>query len=201
MSRGLPRPAYPLWVTAPCTAFVAVLVPVYWQHYGPANFLWFSDIALFAVLVTLWTGNRILPSMMAVGVLPFEILWVVDFVTGASLLGLTAYMFDESLPLFLRLLSLFHLAMPPLLLWMLVRQGYDRRALLAQTLVAWLVLPLSWLFGTPEDNINWVYGPGEEPQTMVPPLVYLGLYMALLPIAVHLPMHALIRRMFRRPAE
>lgn len=27
------------------TLFLLVLVPVYWAHYGPRNFLWFSDIA------------------------------------------------------------------------------------------------------------------------------------------------------------
>src|SRR5690606_25677673 len=43
-------PAYPLWATLPVTAYVAVLIPVYWNEYGPGNFLWFSDIALFAVL-------------------------------------------------------------------------------------------------------------------------------------------------------
>jgi len=29
------------------TAYVAVLVPAYWHHYGLLNFLWFSDVALY----------------------------------------------------------------------------------------------------------------------------------------------------------
>ncbi|TIQ61536.1 MAG: hypothetical protein E5X64_42290, partial [Mesorhizobium sp.] len=53
-------PKYPLWITLPYTLFVAVLTPVYWLRYGPGNFLWFSDIALFAVLIALWTGSRLL---------------------------------------------------------------------------------------------------------------------------------------------
>ena len=195
------RPAYPLWVTGPCAIFVAVLVPIYWHHHGPANFLWFSDIALFAVLITLWTGDRLLPSMMAVGVLPFEILWMVDFATAGQLMGITGYMFDPALPLFLRALSLFHVAIPPLLIWMLVRQGYDRRAVWAQTLLAWVVLPASWLLASPQDNINGVYGPFDEPQTLLPPLVYLAGYMAILPLAVHLPMHALLRRLLPGPVS
>ena len=32
------------------TAFMAVLVPVYWHHYGPTNFLYFCDVALFLTL-------------------------------------------------------------------------------------------------------------------------------------------------------
>ena len=165
-------------------------MPVYWVHYGPGNFLWFSDIALFAVLLSLWTGWRLPYSMMAVGVLPLEAVWLVDFVSGGSLAGLAAYMFDDAYPLYLRALSLFHLFMPPIIVWMIVRQGYDRRALPAQIILAWVVLPVTWLLTTPEDNVNWVFG-WDGPQDVVHPLVYLGLYMALLPLA-YLPMHLLL---------
>ena len=40
------------------TAFLAVLVPVYWRNYGPTNFLYFCDVALFLTLVGIWTENR-----------------------------------------------------------------------------------------------------------------------------------------------
>lgn len=192
-------PAYPLWVAVPCTVFVGVLVPVYWREYGPGNFLWFSDIALFAVVAALWTGNRLVYSMMAVGVLPMELAWMADFLTGGNLIGLAAYMFDPQEQLHMRLLSGFHLLLPPLILWMLVRQGYDRRALPAQTLFAWLVLAASWALTSPLDNINWVHGlgPGEDAEMPLPPLLYLGLYMALLPVVVLLPMHFVLKRLFR----
>jgi hypothetical protein len=189
-------PAYPLWATLPVTAFVIVLVPVYWHEHGPGNFLWFSDIALFAVLISLWTGNRLVYSMMAVGVLPFEVLWLIDFVAGGPL-GIAAYMFDPEEELHLRILSGFHFFIPPLIVWMLFRQGYDRRAWWAQTLLVWIVLPASWLLTSPEDNINFVHGLGEEPETFMPPLLYLGLYMALLPLVVILPLHKLMKRLFR----
>jgi hypothetical protein len=196
-ARGLP--AYPLWVVAPFTVFVAVLVPVYWREYGPGNFLWFSDIALFATLIALWTGNRLVYSMMAVGVLPLELAWLADFLTGGNLIGLAAYMFDPEGPLHLRLLSGFHLFIPPLIIWMLIRQGYDRRALPAQTVFAWLVLVASWVLTSPQDNINWVHGlgPGEDAEMPIHPLLYLGLYMALLPVIGLLPMHLILRRLFR----
>lgn len=197
-----PEP-HPLWLRLPYTLFVAVLVPIYWRDHGPANFLWFSDIALFAVLICLWTGNRLLASMMAVGVLPMEILWVVDFVVGGNLVGIAAYMFRDEDPLYLRLLSGFHLFLPPILIWMLVRQGYDRRALPAQTLLAWIVLPTTWLVSGPDDNINWVYGPGEA-QDLVPAPVYLAGYMLFLPLAVYLPMNWLLKRLVpvrRAPLE
>jgi hypothetical protein len=62
-----------------------------------------------------------------------ELGWNLDFLVGGRLTGLAAYMFDRRMPLHLRSLSLFHVALPPLLLWLLRRLGYDRRALLTQT--------------------------------------------------------------------
>ena len=166
---------YPLWARLPFTLLVAVLVPVYWHHYGPGNFLWFSDIALFAVLIALWTGNRLVYSMMAIGVLPLEVIWTLDFLSLGTLFGLAAYMFEADRPLYLRGLSLFHLLLPPLVIWMLVKQGYDRRALAAQTLLAWVVLPATYVTTGPADNINWVHGLGPDAEQTLPPLLYLGL--------------------------
>jgi hypothetical protein len=192
------RAAYPAWARYSYALFVAVLVPAYWRAYGPGNFLWFSDIALFATLLALWTGSRLIASMMAVGVLPLELAWSADFLTGGNLIGLAAYMFDEELPLHLRGLSLFHLFVPAALIWMLLRQGYDPRALPAQTALAWLVLPASFLLTPPEDNINWVHGVGPDAQQILPPLPYLGLYMLLLPVLAYLPTHWALKRLFPR---
>lgn len=135
---------------------------------------------------------------MAVGVLPFEIAWLVDFLTGGNLIGLAAYMFDEEMGLHMRVLSGFHLVIPPTIVWMLHRQGYDRRAWWVQIPLAWTILLASWWLAPPEDNINWVHGLGEEAEQPLPPLVYLGLYMALLPVVVIAPMHYLLKSPFKR---
>lgn len=111
--RSARYPAYPLWATLPLSVFGAVLIPIYWHEHGPGNFLKFSDIALFAVLITFWPGNRLVYSTMAVGVLPFEMAWLLDFVTGGNLIGLAAYMFDDEMALHLRVLSGFLLVIPP----------------------------------------------------------------------------------------
>jgi hypothetical protein len=34
------RMVIPLWLKIAYTLFVCVIVPVYWRHYGAANFLW-----------------------------------------------------------------------------------------------------------------------------------------------------------------
>lgn len=178
----------PLWLKIIYTLFVCVLVPIYWRQYGPANFLWFSDIALLVLVPALWLESPLLISMMALAVMLPELAWNIDYffrlATGVSLIGLTEYMFDANIPRFIRALSLFHVALPLLLIWMLHRLGYDRRALLWQTLAAAVVLPLSYVFSNPQDNINWVYGLGERPRTMVAGLLFVFLLMLMFPLLV-----------------
>ena len=80
----------------------------------------------------LWLENALIASTMAVSIIFFEAIWNIDFftrlATGKSLIGLSAYMFDPKIPLFIRGLSCFHIILPLLLLWTLHRLGYDWRA-------------------------------------------------------------------------
>ena len=176
------------------------MVPIYWRQYGPANFLWFSDIALLAMVPALWLENALLVSMMALSILFLELVWNADFwtrlVTGKSLVSLSAYMFDPNIPLFIRGLSLFHVALPILVVWLLYRLGYDRRALLWQTMVALVVMPISYLLTNPRENINWVYGLGEKPQHIMPEWLFVLSLMIGIPLLVYLPMHFLLGRIF-----
>ena len=48
---SIPSPRIPLWLKIAYTAFLAVMVPVYWANYGPTNFLYFCDVALLLTLV------------------------------------------------------------------------------------------------------------------------------------------------------
>jgi hypothetical protein len=188
------RPRIPLWLKVAHSGFLCILVPVYWVHYGPGNFLWGSDIALFLLLAALWLEAPLPNSMLAIGILPFEIAWCVDLLSGARLLGVTAYMFEPERAAYLRALSLFHLALPVMIVFLLRRLGYDRRALPAQSLLTWLVLPLTWAVTDPADNINLVFGPGKAPQSVIEPRVYLALLMVGLPLLVYWPMDWLLRR-------
>ena len=56
-----------------------MLVPVYWYYYGPTNFLYFCDVALFITLAGIWLESPLLVSMCAVGILAPQALWVLDF--------------------------------------------------------------------------------------------------------------------------
>jgi hypothetical protein len=190
----------PLWLKIAYTLMVATIVPVYLAHYGLANFLWFSDIALIVTAIALWHESRLLASMMAVGVLLPELLWNVSFfarfLTGVRVSGLADYMFDRTIPLWIRSLSLFHVPLPLVLLWMLHTLGYDTRALPAQTALAWVILPLTYALTDPKENINWVFGPGGPPQRRLPPRLYLALVLILFPLLVYVPTHVLLRALF-----
>jgi hypothetical protein len=189
----------PVWLKLGYGIATPIIGAVYWRQYGPRNFLWLSDLALFSTTLSVLTESRFLASMPAVGVLPLELAWNADLVSGGRLIGLAGYMFDRRLPLWLRALSLFHVALPPTLLWMLHHFGYDRRALPAQTVLTWVALSTSYGLTREDENINWVFGPGPEPQQTVPPHVYFWLEMIVFPVVLLLPMHLLLRRIFPHP--
>ena len=64
---SLPARRIPLAVKLAFTGFTAVLVPFYWITYGPTNFLYYCDIALFFTLAAVWTEIPLLAGMPAVG--------------------------------------------------------------------------------------------------------------------------------------
>jgi hypothetical protein len=192
----------PLWIKIVYTVFLVVLVPFYAWHYGFENFLWFSNIALLLTCVAMWMRSPLLLSMQAVSVVVLELLWIVDFslglLLGSAPAGLADYMFNPQLPLWLRALSLYHVPLPFLLLWLVYRLGYDPRGWLAQTALAWIVLPVCYFFTDPRRNVNWVFGPGGQPQALLPPPLYLLMVMVLFPLCVYLPSHLALRRLDKR---
>ncbi len=197
---GKERSRVPLAVKVPYTLFLGVLVPTYWKGYGASNFLWFSDVALVTLLLAMWLESALLASMTAVGILLISVGWNLDFFTGAALLGMVGYMFDPALPLELRALSLFHVPLPALSLWMVHRLGYDRRAFAAQSGLMALVLLATYLFSDPARNINWAFGIN-GPQEALPPLVYLLLLSLGVTVFLCLPAHLLLQLVFDREAQ
>lgn len=189
-----------LWIKLSYTTFVLTLIPIYWKHWGPANFLWFSDIALFISVIALWLESPLLASMMAVGVLLPELYWnlelLVRLLTGYKMAGLTDYMWNRKYPLFLRLLSLFHVILPVILLLMLNHYGYEPSAIYYQTGLAILVLFIAYKLTPPSANINWVFGPGNSPQTRIPSKYYVVIVMVLYPLLLFLPTHYLLKTLF-----
>lgn len=209
-STATERARLPLWLKLAYSAFMAVLVPVYWHHYGPTNFLYFCDVALFLTLVGLWREDRLLLSLPAVGIVLPQLVWCADLgfeLAGARLTGMTGYMFDEELPLYLRGLSLFHGWLPWLLLFAMARVGYDRRALKGWSALAAGLCLVSFGFLPPAGaeladpamprNVNYVFGLDDgKPQTWLPPAVYLAAWISALAALVYLPTHWMLKRLF-----
>ena len=190
----------PLALKVAYTAWCAVWLPVYWIHHGPANLLWFCDVANLIVLVALWGESSVWLSSQLVGGLFIQTYWAIDFFgrlfLGGHPFGGTEYMFVAADPLWLRSFSLFHLFVPVLLIWAVYRLGYDRRGWRLQTLLAWIILPLSML-PDPERNLNWVWRPFGLEQVWLPPGGYLVFCMIAYPLVLYLPAHWLIRAWMR----
>jgi hypothetical protein len=204
----------PLWIKIAYTAFMAILIPVYLKNYGPTNFLYFCDVAAIVTLVAIWMENSLLLSAMLVGAFVPQMLWVVDFcgeAGGFHLAGLTGYMFDAEKPFLLRFLSFFHFWLVFLLIYLVWCVGYDQRAFVVWTGIAWVLLTVCYCF-MPEPkpvrdpvtkevlrdanqpvNINYVFGLNgdEEPQKAFEPNTYFAIYLLILVVGVYLPTHLL----------
>lgn len=190
----------PLWFKLAYTAFVVVLVAIWLKYYGWRNLLWFSDIALIGAVPALWLEDARIASVLAVAVLLPEMLWNVDLAGRVMLRrrisGLTDYMFEQGRPLLLRRLSLFHVPLPLVLLWLLAAYGYaDPVALPGAALLAAVTLPLSRAVSSPEKNINWSWGLGPEQSRLPAPAYILLLYLGFV-LLVFVPTHAILRNTF-----
>lgn len=182
----------------PYTLLALVILPVYWYQYGVTNFLWFSDIAFFVMVPALWFKNRFISSMMAIGVLPLETLWLLSFITGGAFLGMANYMFDPTLPLWLRGLSLFHFPMPAVIIYMIWRFGYDNRALYPQIGLSIVVIFLTHWLTPKSENVNIIYPPSGV-ENLIPENVYIYLMPVVLILGVIIPMHFILKKYFSNP--
>ena len=187
----------PLWFIVVYTVFVAYDMAIWWKNYGWRNFLWFSDIAFIGAVPAMWLGSSPLASVLAVAVPLPEILWNVDLVGRLVLrrrvTGLTDYMFEPERPRLLRGLSLFHVPLPLVLLWMLAAYGYAPNVALPGAIVlAAIVLPWSRRVSDAEQNINWTYGLSDRRSTL-PAAVYVSLLFAAFVLLVFVPTDLLLR--------
>jgi hypothetical protein len=191
----------PLWLKIGWTVWLLVWAPLYWRQYGAQNFLYFCDIGNILIGVGLWLESALIFSWVACGVLLFQTLYIIDLlsavITGHHLIGGTEYMFDPHLSLAVRLLSLFHVVTPPLVLWLIYRLGYDPRGWKFQSVMTWVVVPVNY-FWRPEQNVNWARGLFYREQHLVPGVVYLLAYLIAVTILVYWPTHLLLARWAKR---
>ncbi|MHB1949040.1 MAG: hypothetical protein ACYCQI_13110 [Gammaproteobacteria bacterium] len=182
------------------TLFLAILIPLYYVNYGISNFLWLSDIGLFLTFLGIWIQSPLMISMAVIGVLPFEIFWIIDFflqlILHKPIFGVTDYMFDAKYSKFLRSLSFFHIVLPILWFWLLIKWGYDDRAFKYQTILTWVVIILTYFFTPPHENINWIFMPKQFHWHWMPSYVWLMILLIGVPLLFLLPLHILFKYFF-----
>ncbi|MSO22507.1 MAG: membrane-associated protein [Acidobacteria bacterium] len=167
--------------------------------WGWANFLHLCDIAVILTCVGLWRGSSLLISMQAVSSIVPALFWDLDFAwrlfSGKHLMGGIEYMWNERFPLGVRLLSLFHVAWPVLLVWVLTRVKYDKRALPLQTALAVVVFVVPRCV-QPEANLNFAWRDPFSHQALGPGWLHLAITTSALVGCVYWPTHWLLSRHF-----
>lgn len=192
------------WARWAAVVWLAVWFPTYAVVYGFGNFVHICDVAVILTCLGLWRGSSLLLSMQALNTL-IDLTWDLDLgwrlLTGRHLLGGTEYMWDPKYALGVRLLSLFHLALPVVLLWALGRVGYDRRALAAQSVLGLLLIAGGRALA-PEVNVNYAWTDPFFHRSWGPAPAHVALMFAGLVAVVYLPTHlALTRLMPSRPHQ
>ena len=179
--------------------WLLIWIPAYWRTWGPSNFLQLCDIAVILTCVGIWTNSSLLISSQAVGSLMVDLAWALDaawrLFLGRHLIGGTEYLFDTHYALSIRLLSLFHVAMPFLLLWALSRVGYDCRGLILQCLVAVFAFSAA-RFTNPQKNMNFAFTDPFLHRPWGPGAVHVAISVVFMLVVAYWPTHLALRRVF-----
>lgn len=190
---------FPLWVRWASLIWFAVWMFAYWRYWGAQNFLHLCDITVILTCAGLFWSSPLLLSSQSVASIVTDFLWDLDagwrLFSGHNLLGGTEYMWDTHYPLWVRLLSLFHVVWPILLLWSLRRTGYNRRGLALQSAIAAGAMIAS-RFTNPALNINFAFGAPIGKRPWGPAPVHVALMWLGLVILIYAPTHLLLAKLF-----
>lgn len=197
-----PRQDVPATVRWAALIWLLIWIPVYWRTWGALNFLRLCDIAVILSCAGLWSRNRLLVSSQAVSSILPDFVWALDagcrFFLGHHLIGGTEYLFDLHYPLWIRLLTLYHLVLPLVLLWALHRIGYDPRGLAVQSVIAGIVFVAS-RFAGPVEDINYAFtDPFFHRAWGIAPC-HLAVIFLFIFVVAYIPTHILLRRLFSAP--
>ena len=184
--------------------WMAVWFPAYFHFWGWANLLHLCDVAVILSFIGIWWANPLLLSSQAVSSMAAGLFWILDvgwrLTTRRYLIGGTDYMWDARYPLWVRLLSSFHVGLPLILLWTLRRVGYDRRALgLQAAIVAVLLIVARFL--SVEINMNYAYRDPVFNRAWGPAPVHLAATFIIIVGLVYWPTHLLLSWLFRAPGS
>jgi hypothetical protein len=178
---------------------MVVWLPAYVQVWGWANLLHLCDAAVLLTFLGLWVGSARLISSQAVSALLAGVLWTANvscrLLIGRFFASGTEYMWDRRFPLWVRLLSLFHVLLPCALLWGLWKLGYHRQALRWQAAIA-AVLIVASRFLPAELNMNWAYRDPLFGWAWGPGVVHLAVIWTGAVGVLYWPTHVVLEKMF-----
>ncbi|MCL4523258.1 MAG: hypothetical protein M1451_05020 [Acidobacteria bacterium] len=176
---------------------LAVWFPTYAVVWGFGNFVQLCDLGVLLTVAGIWTGSALLLSSQAVGAIVINSIWVLDvvsrLVTNHHLIGGTEYMWDARYPLWVRLLSLYHIAVPVLAVWAVRRKGYDPRGFLLQSALAIPVLIVSRLLD-PAKNVNFAHVDPILRISFQPAPLHLAIILFCLIAVLYWPTHRILLR-------
>jgi hypothetical protein len=183
---------------------LAVYLPSYAIAYPLTNFLFLCNLSALLTAWALWRGNVLLLSSQAVSLPLIGAAWTIDvssrLLTGQHLIGGTEYMWDARFPLFTRLLSLYHVAVPVALMACLRRTGYDRRGYPLQAAIA-LAAVVAGRFGDPAANINYAFADPFFKRAWGGPVTHVALIAGTLALVVYPLAHLALARAFPPPGS
>jgi len=189
----------PVWMRAVALVWLVFWFVVYWRSWGPLNFLHFCDISVIFACIGFIAESPLLISSQAVASLVVDAAWTLDagwtVVFGHHLIGGTEYLFDPSHALWVRLLSLFHIALPVLLLWAVHRLGYDRRGFPLQLAIA-LPAFIASRFAPAAQNLNYAYADPFFHRSWGPAPVHIIVIFLFMLLVPYLPTHLILKRLF-----
>jgi hypothetical protein len=197
MSYASDGPSFLPWQRWLATLWLVIWIPIYWRTWGPTNFLQLCDIAVILTCVGIWTGSSLLISSQAISSLAIDFFWVLDagarLISGRHFIGGTEYLFDPHYLLWVRLLSLFHVAMPFLLIWALRRVRYDSRGLWLQCVIAYFAFYAAH-FTNPAKNMNFAFADPFFHRAWGPAPLHALINTIFMLVAVYLPTHWILKR-------
>jgi hypothetical protein len=197
-----PAAKLPLALKLFMTLNVVVYLGVLYHSLGFQNALWFCDVALFTATIGVWLESSFLCSMSMVSIVFVQIIWMIDYFVGLAIggppIGVSGYMFDTTK--LIKIVQLYHVWFPFVILWIVGVLGYHRRAWLAQFVLGWIVLLLARFWADPERNIDATHRPGLVPlPSWLHPYVYFVLLGVGLTVGVYGTTHLIAMKVYAKP--
>jgi hypothetical protein len=181
--------------------WLAVYIPSYSIYYGAWHFLQLCNLSILLGSFGLFFRSRLIISSQLLAMGGISLVWLLDvcsyLITGKFINGGAAYMWDAKIPLFIRMLSCYHVIWPALMLYDLRISGYDARALALQCAIAAFATVLGLFIAPAIENINYVFQWPNGTLLFSNPILHASISFAALIVFLYLPTHIIFKLILR----